>query len=42
MGLTAQVLFPAWEDLSLLHNIQTDSGAHPASYPMGTGMFPRE
>jgi hypothetical protein len=24
-------------DLSLLHNIQTYSGAHPASYPMDTG-----
>jgi hypothetical protein len=22
---------------SLLHNVQTDSGAHPASYPMGIG-----
>jgi hypothetical protein len=24
-------------DISPLHNVQTDSGAHPASYPMGTG-----
>jgi hypothetical protein len=24
-------------DCSLLHVIQTSSGAHPASYPMGTG-----
>jgi hypothetical protein len=22
---------------SLLHVVQTDSGVHPASYPMGTG-----
>jgi hypothetical protein len=25
------------QDFSLLHNVQTGSGAHPASYPMGTG-----
>jgi hypothetical protein len=25
------------QDFSLLHVIQTGSGAHPASYPMGTG-----
>jgi hypothetical protein len=24
--------------LSLLHRVQTDSGAHPASYPVGTGI----
>jgi hypothetical protein len=24
-------------DLSLLHTVQTVSGAYPASYPMGTG-----
>jgi hypothetical protein len=24
-------------DFSLLHNFQTSSGAHPASYPMGSG-----
>jgi hypothetical protein len=24
-------------DFSLLHSAQTDSGAHPASYPEGTG-----
>jgi hypothetical protein len=23
----------------LLHNVQTYSGAHPASYPVGTGRF---
>jgi len=28
-------------NFSLLHCIQTGSGAHPASYPMGTsGYFP--
>jgi hypothetical protein len=36
-GLNARVRFPAVKDFSLLHSIQTDSGAHPASYPMGTG-----
>jgi hypothetical protein len=25
------------QDFSLLHNVQTGSGAHPASYPMGAG-----
>jgi hypothetical protein len=25
------------QDFSLLHTVQTGSGAHPASYPMGTG-----
>jgi hypothetical protein len=25
------------KDFSLLYGIQTDTGAHPASYPMGTG-----
>jgi hypothetical protein len=24
-------------DFYLLHSVQTDSGIHPASYPMGTG-----
>jgi hypothetical protein len=27
------------QDLSFLHVVQTGSGAHPASYPMGTGGF---
>jgi hypothetical protein len=35
----------AWvrlQDFSILHGIQTGSGAHPTSYPMGTrGSFPR-
>jgi hypothetical protein len=33
----AWVRFPAVQDFSLLHSIQTDSGAQPASSPMGTG-----
>jgi hypothetical protein len=29
------------QDFSRLHNVQTGSGAHPATYPMGTGaIFP--
>jgi hypothetical protein len=28
--------FPAMQDLSLLHSVQTATGAHPASYPVGT------
>jgi hypothetical protein len=35
------VEFLAEKNFSLLHSIQADSGAHPASYPMGTGfLFP--
>jgi hypothetical protein len=26
-----------WQEFSLLHSIQTGSGAHPASYPISTG-----
>jgi hypothetical protein len=36
-GLDGPVRFAAVQDFSLLHSVQTDSGAHPASYPMGTG-----
>jgi hypothetical protein len=32
-----RVQFRAWQEFSLLHSVQTDSGADPASYPMGTG-----
>jgi hypothetical protein len=33
--------FPAVQDFSLFHSVQTGSGAHPASYPMDTGgIFP--
>jgi hypothetical protein len=34
---TAWVRFPEVQDFSLLHSVQTGSGAHPASYQMGTG-----
>jgi hypothetical protein len=33
----AQVRFPAGQGVSLLHSVQTSSGAHPACYPMGIG-----
>jgi hypothetical protein len=36
-GMKARVQVPAGERISLLHSIYTDSVAHPASYPMGTG-----
>jgi hypothetical protein len=35
--LDSQGLILAVQDCSLFHGIQTSSGAHPASYPMGTG-----
>jgi hypothetical protein len=34
--------FRQGQDVSLLHNVQTGSGAHPASYPMSTGGFSPE
>jgi len=38
MGWTTEVLFPAGAGMfSPRHCIQTDSGTHPASYPMGIG-----
>jgi hypothetical protein len=42
-GWNAGVLFPAASrNVSLLHSVQTSSGAHPASYPMGMGgSFPK-
>jgi hypothetical protein len=36
-GWTARVQFPVWQDFSLPHSVQTDSGAHSASYPMDIG-----
>jgi hypothetical protein len=37
-GWTAGVQFSAeGGDFSLLHSVQTGSGAHPVSYQMGTG-----
>jgi hypothetical protein len=40
----AEVRFPAEARIfSLRHRVQSDSGAHPVSYPMGTGgSFPQE
>jgi hypothetical protein len=35
-GWMVEVRFPAGKDFCLCHNVQTGSGAHPASYPMGT------
>jgi hypothetical protein len=38
MGSTARVRFPAKaRGFSLLYSFRTGSGAHPASYPKGTG-----
>jgi hypothetical protein len=31
------VRVPVGSEFSLLHVVQTGSGVHPASYPMGTG-----
>jgi hypothetical protein len=31
------IVFSAVKDFSLIHSIQTGSGTHPASYPVGTG-----
>jgi hypothetical protein len=41
-GWTAGVRFSVGaRDFSLLHSVETASGAHPASYLMGTGgLFP--
>jgi hypothetical protein len=40
-GLDVWVQFLALQDFSLLRNVHTNSGAQPASYPMGSrGFFP--
>jgi hypothetical protein len=39
MGWIARVRLPAGQDISLYHNVQTGSWAHPGSYPVGTGVF---
>jgi len=42
-SVSTKYYFVCWEDtnFSLHHRVQTDSEAHPASYPMGTrGSFP--
>jgi hypothetical protein len=36
-GWKARVRFPAAQDLFLLRSVKTDTGAHPASYPIRTG-----
>jgi hypothetical protein len=37
-GLGCRGLNPCWGKIfSVLHSVQTRSGVHPASYPMGTG-----
>jgi hypothetical protein len=36
-GSDDAVRFPALQDFSLLHSVQTESAPHPAPYPMGTG-----
>jgi hypothetical protein len=36
-GLDGPGSISAVQDFPLLHSVQTDSGTHPASYPMGTG-----
>jgi hypothetical protein len=42
-GTTSRVQFPAWQDVSLLHSVQTGSGAHPDSYPTSNkGDFPQD
>jgi hypothetical protein len=39
-GWAAWVRFPTEaRNFSLIHSVDTDSGAHPASYPMSTGGF---
>jgi hypothetical protein len=37
MGWTDGVRNPAVARFFLFHNVQTGSGAHPASFPLGTG-----
>jgi hypothetical protein len=32
-----RIRFPTVKDFSFVYSVQTDTGAHPASYPMGTG-----
>jgi hypothetical protein len=40
MGWTTGVWFTSWvRDFPILHSTQTDSGTHPASYPICTGEY---
>jgi hypothetical protein len=42
-GLDGRSSIPGKGDFSLLNSVQTGSGAHPTSYPVGTGgSFPRD
>jgi hypothetical protein len=41
-GLDGRVRVPAVQEFSILHGVHTDCGAHPASYPMGTGVLFRQ
>jgi hypothetical protein len=34
---TVRVLFPTAQVFSILRSVQTDCGAHPTAYPVGTG-----
>jgi len=43
MGWTIGVRIPAGAGKFFRHRVHTDSGAHPASYPMGTkASFPED
>jgi hypothetical protein len=35
-----RIRFPAGREFSLLHTVKTGCGAHPNSYPVGTGGSP--
>jgi hypothetical protein len=40
--MAKELVFDSWQGqdvLPLLNNIQTGSGIHPVSYPMGIGVF---
>jgi hypothetical protein len=39
-GWTYRIQFPAVQNFSLLHRVQIESGAHPASYTMCIGALP--
>jgi hypothetical protein len=38
-GWKSRIQFPAVQDFSLFHSVQTDTGAHPASYSKGIESF---
>jgi hypothetical protein len=42
LGVEVRVPVESRKEFSLLHVVQTGSGAHPTSYPVGTGgSFPK-